>query len=336
MSGAVSDAEPNPVRVCRVHDRGCPSISVIIPLFNKRHTVIRAISSAESQTLSPCDIVVVDDGSTDGSGQFVSLTHPEIRLISQNNTGEGAARNAGLSIVETEWVAFLDADDLWLPNHLQTLHELVINFPQADFASTSWTIWDHQSRLTIPHTKEKKCFVNYFRQTSTKGNSIFPSSSLVKTKSLRDIGGFSNEPVGCDTATWVRLALNSGLAKSSLVTCIYVRGVGGIMDSGAQHRPASGSHDILDYFGPSYKVSLAGLSSNEVSQRPILRYMKSLAALAARGAILRGDYELARRFAEYFGFSFSLRDNLTLLACHSPRGLLNFALNTRRRIKRRI
>lgn len=97
------------------------SVSVIVPLYNKRAYITRALDSIAAQTLKEFEVIVVDDGSTDGSRQLAE-TYPDtrFRVISQLNQGPGGARNTGIANAEGDIVAFLDADDEWLPGYLET------------------------------------------------------------------------------------------------------------------------------------------------------------------------------------------------------------------------
>lgn len=90
-----------------------PPISVVIPVFNRAGLVQRAIASALAQSLPPQEILVIDDGSTDGSGDAARACGPSVRVIAQPNAGLPAARNAGVAAAAGEWIAFLDSDDLW-------------------------------------------------------------------------------------------------------------------------------------------------------------------------------------------------------------------------------
>jgi hypothetical protein len=97
------------------------TVSVIIPLFNKGRLVERALSSVLSQTYSPFEVIVVDDGSTDDGPDWVQkYNDPRISLIRQENRGPGAARNEGLKRARGKYIAFLDADDEWMPSFLNT------------------------------------------------------------------------------------------------------------------------------------------------------------------------------------------------------------------------
>ena len=97
-----------------------PRFTAILPLYNKADTINRAIASVLSQTTGDCEVIVVDDGSTDGSVEAIDKAHlGSIRLVRQDNAGPGRARNAGAALATGEFLAFLDCDDEWLPGFLE-------------------------------------------------------------------------------------------------------------------------------------------------------------------------------------------------------------------------
>lgn len=97
-----------------------PDISVIIPLYNKGKYIVRALDSVFAQTYQDFEVIVVDDGSTDNGLEIVQqYRDSRLRLIRQANAGPGAARNRGLKASKAPFVAFLDADDEWLPEFLE-------------------------------------------------------------------------------------------------------------------------------------------------------------------------------------------------------------------------
>ncbi|HEY3697195.1 glycosyltransferase family A protein [Phenylobacterium sp.] len=103
-------------------------VSVVIPLFNKAAHVLRALRSVSAQTVPPHEVIVVDDGSTDAGPTLVAgLADPRIRLLRRSPPGPGgyAARNLGVSAAAAPWVAFLDADDAWKPDHLARLLAMI-------------------------------------------------------------------------------------------------------------------------------------------------------------------------------------------------------------------
>ena len=97
-------------------------VSVVIPLFNKAPYIRATLRSVLAQTLPPDEILIVDDGSTDGSvAAIADLIGGKVRLVTQPNAGPGPARNRGAAEARGEWVALTDGDDLWAPEHLHTL-----------------------------------------------------------------------------------------------------------------------------------------------------------------------------------------------------------------------
>jgi glycosyltransferase involved in cell wall biosynthesis len=123
-------------------------ISVIIPVFNRRHEVLRAIASTLAQTLPPDEILVVDDASTDGTPEAVTaLQEPRIRLIRHaRNRGAAAARNTGIEAAQGDWIAFLDSDDEWDQRKLALQLETLRRAP-ADTAAgvTGYIIRDYRT-----------------------------------------------------------------------------------------------------------------------------------------------------------------------------------------------
>ena len=107
-----------------------PQISVIIPLFNKGRYIQQALNSVLAQTFGDYEIIVVDDGSTDNGAELVSnYCDQRIRLIRQENAGPGAARNYGIRNSCAEYVAFLDADDEWMPEFLENSLDNILQNP---------------------------------------------------------------------------------------------------------------------------------------------------------------------------------------------------------------
>lgn len=104
-------------------------IGVVIPAYNSVRFLPDTIASVRAQQGPPLPIVVVDDGSTDGTAELAESMGPDIRVIRQSNQGPAAARNAGVAATDVEWIAFLDADDLWPEGRISTLHDHVRTDP---------------------------------------------------------------------------------------------------------------------------------------------------------------------------------------------------------------
>ncbi len=112
--------------------------TVIIPLYNKADYISRAIDSIVDQTFKDWSIIVIDDGSTDGGGEIVrAYRHERILYHFQDNMGVSAARNKGVSLAISDFVAFLDADDTWERHYLAEIDKLVFEYPQAGIFATN-------------------------------------------------------------------------------------------------------------------------------------------------------------------------------------------------------
>lgn len=116
-------------------------ISVVIPCFNAERYLAAAIRSVLAQDWPDLEILVIDDGSSDRSAELVADTFPGVKLLRQANQGVAAARNNGIRQAQGEWIAFLDADDIWLPGKLQAQCEILAATPAARLSYTAWQVW---------------------------------------------------------------------------------------------------------------------------------------------------------------------------------------------------
>src|SRR4051812_43314767 len=113
-------------------DTSAPLVSVVIPLYHKAPYIDRCLDSVAAQTVTGYEVIVVDDGSTDGGLDLVRARRdPRLRAFSQAHAGEGAARNRGVAMARADWVAFLDADDEWMPGFLEATLQQVAAHPSV-------------------------------------------------------------------------------------------------------------------------------------------------------------------------------------------------------------
>jgi glycosyltransferase involved in cell wall biosynthesis len=116
-------------------------ISVVVPCYNAERWIIPALESVLSQDWPIRDVIVVDDGSSDSSAALVRSRFPDIKLVQQSNQGVAVARNQGIARAEGEWVAFIDADDFWLPGKLEAQWSALAAQPGARLIYTAWHVW---------------------------------------------------------------------------------------------------------------------------------------------------------------------------------------------------
>jgi glycosyltransferase involved in cell wall biosynthesis len=110
-------------------------VSVIVPTYNRRETIQAAIASVQRQTFQDWELIVVDDGSTDGTASLIEGSDPRLVLIRQKNQGVNGARNAAMLRARGDYIAFLDSDDEWLPHHLELSVAFFQAHPKEDFLS---------------------------------------------------------------------------------------------------------------------------------------------------------------------------------------------------------
>ncbi|MBO7230458.1 MAG: glycosyltransferase family 2 protein [Bacteroidaceae bacterium] len=203
-------------------------ISVIIPLYNKEAGVVTALRSVLAQTYQDFEIVVVDDGSTDESVAVVeSFDDPRIRLIRQQNAGVSAARNRGIKEAEGEYVAFLDADDEWMPGFLTEIRALQEAYPNCKAQATNYIFNSNGKKSPtilrrIPFKGERGVLSNYFKVASCSHPPVCSISVCIERKLLQEIGGF---PIGIkageDLLTWARIAVRTQWAYSRKALAQY-------------------------------------------------------------------------------------------------------------------
>ena len=195
-------------------------ISVVIPLYNKEKQVGRTLESVLAQTFRDFEVVIVDDGSTDGSAEVVkTFDDPRIRLIHQANAGVSAARNRGIDAARYDYIALLDADDLWEPEYLATQVNLIKKYPECDVFATDYVMQkEHGERINtiinkLPFKTESGILTNYFEVAACSNPPLWTSSSIISKNAIISVGGFPIcIKVGEDLLTWARLACRFKIA----------------------------------------------------------------------------------------------------------------------------
>lgn len=228
-----------------------PAVSVAIPLYNKAPFVAETVGSALAQTFSNFDIVVVDDGSTDdGVAKLRQFDDPRLVVIRQDNAGVAVARTRAMREGRGTYVAFLDADDIWHPDHLAQLMELTRLFPHAalfgnDFVERSSPGTRSESETTGPI--QYRIVDDYFAECAFGRAPLYTSSCMVLRRRALDFGGF---PVGnyCgeDLALWMMLAADAPVAVSNFVGCHYRRGIDSLSRQKSYRNATDVSMSTLD------------------------------------------------------------------------------------------
>jgi len=183
-----------------------PSVSVIIPTFNRSRMVLRAVQSVIDQEYNDLEIIVIDDGSTDNTYKNLTKLKNYIKYIRlDNNSGVSVARNIGIKNSLAPWVAFLDSDDYWLSKKLKIQMEFIYNNPET-IACQTGEIWVRNGRRVNPKQKHKKPSGDIFYQ-SLKLCLVSPSSVAISRSVFDEIGFFDESlPAAEDYDLWLRLS----------------------------------------------------------------------------------------------------------------------------------
>lgn len=183
-----------------------PTVSVIIPTFNRSEKVVRAVSSVLNQSFQDVEIIVVDDGSTDNTHEALSKYMPAIQYIRMtDNMGVSAARNKGIKHSAAPWIAFLDSDDYWLKQKLSEQMAFVDQDPYTVACQTE-EIWIKDGKRINPKKRHAKPSGDIFTQ-SLKLCLVSPSSVIIKRSLFEEVGFFDETlPAGEDFDLWLRIS----------------------------------------------------------------------------------------------------------------------------------
>lgn len=197
-------------------------VSVIMPLYNKRPYVKRAIDSVIQQTLTDWELIIVDDGSTDGSLDEIPSVEQRIRIFQQTNAGPGTARNHGIRMARGEFVTFLDADDYYYPQKLKQEMKLLHKGKKAEWMVSAFE-YEENNRVRLRNicdiegkeiTGQPSVFDNAIVQLKIQG---WPSDGLCIKKALLDLLGGFREGMRCFEIT--DLLVRCALVQPKVLIC---------------------------------------------------------------------------------------------------------------------
>jgi len=192
-------------------------VSVVIPTYNSAPYVVEAIDSVFAQSVQPTEIIVVDDGSTDDTGQrLAALYDGRIRYIYQENAGVSAARNRGIEAANGDFIAFCDADDVWHPQKLELQMEAFARIPAAGVVGSKGFILPIDSLPQLDALKDNQILPVTWRQLVVK-NHVCNSSVVVRSNILNIAGPFDTTLQGPeDHDLWIRISEFSTIVNLDL------------------------------------------------------------------------------------------------------------------------
>ena len=246
--------------------------SVVIPLFNKRESISETLKSVLNQTFPDFEAIIVDDGSTDGSlGVVESFCDPRIKIERKENGGVSSARNRGIEIASSEYIAFLDADDLWDPSFLSKMKELIKIYPNCGIYCSAMTIC-FPNGLKVSFTRserekgKKEMLVRDYFESCAKGQFMCASSIVIPKKIFDNCGKFKEARMAEDLEMWARIMLKYDMAYYIMPLTRYVKGVS--LQATSQIKLES-KYILFDTF---YRM-LSNKSVPKDKVAPILKYL---------------------------------------------------------------
>lgn len=183
-------------------------VSVIIPTYNRADLIGQTLQSVLAQTYTEFEILVVDDGSTDGTvGLLNTYDQPQVRIIRQANQGEGMARNAGIRAARGEYLAFVDSDDLWEPTKLERQMDILGRSKERSWAFCDAYVFESETGRKL-YTFSQRCHTstNFTPQKLLLCDYIASPTPVIHSSIFEEVGLFNTSPIAADWDMWLRIA----------------------------------------------------------------------------------------------------------------------------------
>lgn len=182
-----------------------PLVSVIIPTYNRGWIIKEAVDSVLSQDFLGFEIIVVDDGSTDNTQDILSAYKNDIKVLKHNNQGVSAARNRGIALASGRFIAFLDSDDLWMPNKLSMQVDF-LNINKEALICQTEEIWIRKN-VRVNQKKRHKKLSGMIFEPSLCLCMVSPSAVMIKRELFEAVGLFDESLPACeDYDLWLRIS----------------------------------------------------------------------------------------------------------------------------------
>ena len=251
-----------------------PLVSVILPTYNCARFLPEAIESILLQTYNSYEIIVIDDGSTDNTKEILHPFMQRIRYIGlEENKGLPTTRNIGIQSARGEYIAFIDADDLWLPEKLETVVTYFDDHPEVSMVYSRHLNIDEHGHISGESAKKSLPSGNVFIRLFSEQNFILTSTAVVQKKVFETTGMFDESFYNCqDWDMWLRISFYFKVAGINKLLVKY------------RHNPHSLSKNrdnvlryqklVIDKTYQAFKDSKNGISEKLYKKRLALHYAK--------------------------------------------------------------
>lgn len=230
---------------------GLPEVSVIIPCYNHARYLPCAVQSVLDQTLAGWEVIIVDDGSTDGTREAaVEFTDSRVHYIRQENRGLSSARNAGIRAARGRYLAFLDADDEWEPRFLETCHS-ALSATGGVAAVVTLSSFIDEDGIALPQLGGQTLRREEFRPRLLEGGFFPPHAVVVRAEAVRQAGMFDEALTSVeDWDLWLRITERSGAMQSIPEALARYRVSTNSMSTNAARMHANRMAVLAKHFGP--------------------------------------------------------------------------------------
>lgn len=262
------------------------TLSVVIPTYNRRATLGRCLESVFRQTRAVDQVIVVDDGSTDGTEDWIRSSFANINLVTQTNQGVSAARNTGIQTASSQWIAFLDSDDVWLPTKIEKQIALLKANPEYKICHTEekWIYQGSEKKIPASYRKRNGWIFEHCLPVCA----ISPSTAVIHCDLFDTVGLFDENLPACeDYDLWLRITASYPVA---LVDEPLIEKHGGQPDQ------LSNQRGLDAYRIQALEKLLLTKSLNPAHRSLAIETLQSKCAILAKGAEKQGRAEEANRF----------------------------------------
>jgi glycosyltransferase involved in cell wall biosynthesis len=269
---------------------GTPTVSAVVTTYNYARFLPDALDSVLAQSHPQLEIVVIDDGSTDETADVVrGYAERGVRYVNRPHAGAGRARNTGLEVTSAPLVAFLDADDAWLPDRVAAGVAHLARHPEIALVAAHAFACDERLRPTAVVPAATREQGHMLEQLLVDNVVLNPSSVLVRRAAIEAAGGFSEIPFGEDWDTWIEIAKRFPIGFIDRPLALVRRHSGSVSPTRGRVR-VDVNREIVERHLRAYRPAW---------KRPVIRRRAASVAYfhAGLGSVKRGDRRVARRYA---------------------------------------